>query len=222
MGDAGWGLQPEAIAGICADLREVSTLGVQLAIVVGAGNLFRGAAATGMDRVRADHIGMLATMMNGLALGERLVRDGVPVRVMSAVAVAGYVEGYAREAAQAALASGQVLVLAGGTGNPLFTTDTAAALRAAELGADLLVKATKVDGIYSADPVRDPSARRFSHLSYDECLSRRLGVMDAAAFALCRDNAVPIRVCSVLEPGTLVRVARGEPLGTLVDREGTV
>jgi len=221
MGDAAWGIQPEAVAGICADLRAVRDQGAQLAVVVGAGNLFRGAGAAGMDRVRADHIGMLATIMNGLALGERLARDGVPVRVMSALPVAGCVEGYAREAACAALAAGSLLVLAGGTGNPLFTTDTAAALRAAEIGADILVKATKVDGIYSADPVRDPAARRFTHLSYDECLSLRLGVMDAAAFALCRDNNIPIRVCSVHTAGNLTRVARGEPVGTLVDREGT-
>lgn len=221
MGEAPWGIQPAAVAAICAELAAVHGLGTQLAVVVGAGNLFRGAGATGMDRVRADHIGMLATIMNGLALGERLARDGVPVRVMSALPVPGCVDGYVRDAARAALDDGSVLVLAGGTGNPLFTTDTAAALRAAEVGADLLVKATKVDGIYSADPVREPSAQRFSHLSYDECLSRQLGVMDAAAFSLCRDNGIPIRVCSVHAAGNLTRVARGEPVGTLVDREGT-
>jgi len=219
MGDAPSGIQPAAVARVCEELRAVQALGVQLALVVGAGNLFRGATATGMDRVRADHIGMLATMMNGLALGERLARDGVAVRVMSAVAVGGLVEGYSRDQARATLDAGGALVFVGGTGNPLFTTDTAAALRAVEIGADLLVKATKVDGIYDDDPVRNPSARRFSHLSYDECLSRQLGVMDAAAFALCRDNAMPIRVCNVHESGSLSRVARGEPVGTLVDRE---
>ncbi len=196
--------------------------GVQTAIVVGGGNIFRGvgAAAGEMDRVVADYMGMLATVINGLALQEHLERSGIAARLQSALPVANVIEPYERRRAVDHLENGRVMIFVAGTGNPYFTTDTAASLRAIELGADILLKATKVDGVYTADPVLNSSARRYDVLSYDEVLEKRLGVMDATAIALCREHAMPIRVCSIKIPGSMRRVAQGEHVGTLVNREG--
>lgn len=196
--------------------------GVQTAIVVGGGNIFRGvgAAAGEMDRVVADYMGMLATVINGLALQEHLERSGIAARLQSALPVANVIEPYERRRAVGHLENGRVMIFVAGTGNPFFTTDTAASLRAIELGADIVLKATKVDGVYTADPVLNSSARRYDVLSYDEVLEKRLGVMDATAIALCREHAMPIRVCSITIRGSVRRVAQGEHVGTLVNREG--
>ncbi len=219
MGGRTHGVDPELAGRIAAEIAEAARAGVALALVVGGGNLFRGAdlAARGMDRVVGDHVGMLATVMNALVLRELIAAEGVPAEAYSAMPMGAVCETYSPRAARAALARGAVALLAGGTGNPFFTTDTAAALRAAELGAGLMLKATKVDGVYSADPARDPQARRYERLSYDEVLARGLGVMDLSAVVLCRDHGIRVRVFNVFEPGELVRAARGEAVGTLVD-----
>jgi uridylate kinase len=222
MGAAAFGVDDHALALVHRELADARGAGAQLAVVVGGGNIFRGLSrsAQGMDRVRADQIGMLATVMNAIALQEYLERHGVVARVQSALAVGNMVDPFNYRAAIEQLEAGAVIVFAAGTGNPFFTTDTAASLRAVEIGASMLVKATKVDGVYDADPVTHPDARRYGVLSYDECLARRLGVMDATAIALCRENELPIRVCSIHEPGNLKRIIRGEQVGTLVNREG--
>jgi uridylate kinase len=222
MGASPFGVEDGALALVHRELAGAVAGGAQIAVVIGGGNIFRGLsrAATGMDRVRADQMGMLATVMNAIALQEYLDRHGLPTRVQSAMPVGNIVEPFNHRMAVAHLQSGFVVVFAGGTGNPFFTTDTAASLRAIEIGASLLVKATKVDGVYDADPVTNPGARRYEVLSYDECLAKRLGVMDATAIALCRDNELPIRVCSIHEAGNLKRIMRGEQVGTLVNREG--
>jgi len=191
---------------------------VQVGIVVGGGNLFRGAtgALSGMDRATADSMGMLATVMNALALKDALVNAGIPTQVQTAVSIGHVGESFERDSAVRLLEAGRVVIFGGGTGNPFFTTDTAAALRAAEIGADLLLKATKVDGVYTADPKKDPSATRYETLSFDEAIARNLGVLDMAAFALCRDQKLPLQVFSIFKPGALKRVVMGEPEGTRV------
>ncbi|MCS6809962.1 MAG: UMP kinase [Tepidimonas sp.] len=218
MGEEPFGIHRETLERIVAEVADVAHLGVQVAIVIGGGNLFRGVAggAFGMDRATADYMGMLATVMNALALGDTLERAGVRARVMSAIAIDQVVEPYVRPKALQYLEEGKVVVFAAGTGNPFFTTDTAAALRGAEIGAQLVLKATKVDGVYTADPKKDPSARRYQRISFDEAMVRQLQVMDATAFALCRDQNLPVRVFSIFKPGALKRVVMGEDEGTLV------
>jgi uridylate kinase len=218
MGDDAYGINRATIERIVAELAEVQQLGVQVAVVIGGGNIFRGVAggAVGMDRATADYMGMLATVMNALALGDAMNRAGLKARVMSAIAIDQVVEPYVRPKALQYLEEGKVVVFAAGTGNPFFTTDTAAALRGAEIGAEIVLKATKVDGVYSADPNKDPNAVRYQSISFDEAMARQLQVMDATAFALCRDQNLPLRVFSIFKPGALRRVVQGEDEGTLV------
>ncbi len=218
LGGEDYGIDPVIIHRIASEIAEVSRLGVQIAVVIGGGNIFRGAglAQSGIDRVTGDHMGMLATVMNSLALQDALESIGADARVMSAISVHDVCEDYIRRRAIRHLEKGRVVICAGGTGNPFFTTDTAAALRAIEVGADILLKATKVDGVYSADPVRDPSAQRFDRLEYDRVIAGKLGVMDANAIVLCRDQNMPIRVFNVFGEGNLVRIVNGEAIGTLV------
>lgn len=218
MGPDSFGYHAETMAGFVRQIDEVVALGVQVGIVVGGGNLFRGAtgALSGMDRATADSMGMLATVMNALALKDALVNAGIPTQVQTAVSIGHVGESFERDSAVRLLETGRVVIFGGGTGNPFFTTDTAAALRAAEIGADLLLKATKVDGVYTADPKKDPSATRYETLSFDEAIARNLGVLDMAAFALCRDQKLPLQVFSIFKPGALKRVVMGEPEGTRV------
>jgi uridylate kinase len=201
-----------------SDVSEVAKMGVEVAIVIGGGNIFRGVApgAQGMDRATADYMGMLATVMNSLALADAMRQVGITARVMSAIAIEQVVEPYVRPKALQYLEEGKIVVFAAGTGNPFFTTDTAAALRGAEIGAEVVLKATKVDGIYSSDPKKDASATRYTNISFDEAISKRLQVMDATAFALCRDQKLPIRVFSIVKPGALKSVVLGGDEGTLV------
>ena len=218
MGDDAYGINRATIERMVADVSEVAALGIEVAIVIGGGNIFRGVAggAVGMERATADYMGMLATVMNSLALGDAMERAGVTARVMSAIAIEQVVEPYVRPKALQYLEEGKVVVFAAGTGNPFFTTDTAAALRGAEIGAEIVLKATKVDGVYTADPKKDPSATRYQSISFDEAMARQLQVMDATAFALCRDQNLPVRVFSIFKPGALRRVVLGEDEGTLV------
>ncbi|MCS6764702.1 MAG: UMP kinase [Candidatus Protistobacter heckmanni] len=218
MGDDAFGINRATIEGMVNDIAEVVRSGVQLAVVIGGGNIFRGVAggAAGMDRATADYMGMLATMMNALALQDGLRQAGVEARVQSALRMDQVVEPYIRPRAIRQLEEGRVVVFAAGTGNPFFTTDTAAALRGAEVGVEIVLKATKVDGVYSADPKKDPTATRYATISFDEAIARHLQVMDATAFALCRDQKLPIKVFSIVKPGALLRVVRGEDEGTLV------
>jgi uridylate kinase len=201
-----------------ADIGEVVALGVELAIVIGGGNIFRGVAlgASGMDRATADYMGMMATVMNAMALQDAMRRAGIEARVQSALNIEQVVEPYIRPKAMRYLEEGKVVIFAAGTGNPFFTTDTAAALRGSEVGAQVVLKATKVDGVYSADPKKDPKATRFTSLTFDEALARKLQIMDATAFALCRDQKLPIKVFDIGKPGALKRVVLGEDEGTLV------
>ena len=196
----------------------MTKVGVEVAIVIGGGNIFRGVAggSVGMDRATADYMGMLATVMNALALADAMDKQGLTARVMSAIGIEQVVEPYVRPKALQYLEEGKVVVFAAGTGNPFFTTDTAAALRGAEIGAEVVLKATKVDGVYTADPMKDPEATRYTKLAFDEAIGRNLGIMDATAFALCRDQKLPIRVFSIVKPGALLRVVMGEDEGTLV------
>ncbi|GAB4348476.1 MAG: UMP kinase [Immundisolibacter sp.] len=212
------GFDRAAMQAVADELQPVLAAGVQIGLVVGGGNLFRGlpAAAEGADRATADYIGMLATVMNALALHEVLQAAGIPARVMSALAVTGVAEAYVRVKALAHLDAGRVVLCAGGIGNPYFTTDTAACLRAIDIGASLLLKSTKVDGVYDTDPQRHPGARRYDRLDYDEVLARQLGVMDATAVALAREHALPVRVFDMNSRGALLRIVRGEPVGTLM------
>lgn len=214
----GSGLDADRLNAVAAEVAQVASMGVGLGLVVGGGNYFRGARAVGlpMDRIVADHIGMLATAMNALALGQALESAGVAVRVQSAVDLTPIAEPYVRARALAHLDKGRVVIFACGTGNPLFTTDSAASLRAVEIGAQVMLKATKVDGVYSDDPLRTPNAVRYESLSYDDVLTRSLAVMDAAAVALCRDHRLPIRVFDVMEAGNLRRIVSGANVGTLV------
>ena len=218
MGDDAFGINRETIERMVQEIIAVAQMGVQLAIVIGGGNIFRGMAggAAGMDRATADYMGILATVMNSLALADAIDRKGVPARVMSAISIDQVAEPYVRPKALQYLEEGKIVVFAAGTGNPFFTTDTAAALRGAEVGAQLVLKATKVDGVYSADPMKDPQAQRYSRISFDEAMVKNLGIMDATAFALCRDQKLPIKVFSIVKPGALQRVVRGEDEGTLV------
>jgi len=218
MGDDAFGINQATIARMVQEIAEVTRLGVQVALVIGGGNIFRGVAggAVGMDRATADYMGMLATIMNSLALADALDKQGLAARVMSALSIEQVVESYVRPKALQYLEEGKVVVFAAGTGNPFFTTDTAAALRGAEIGAEVVLKATKVDGVYTADPLKDPNATRYTRLSFDEAMTRNLGIMDATAFALCRDQGLPIRVFSITRPGALGRVVMGEDEGTLV------
>ncbi len=224
LGDADYGVDPKTIRRIAEEIGDLVALGVQPGVVIGGGNIFRGEglAAAGMDRVTADQMGMLATVMNALAMQDALERIGVHCRTMSAIRINQVCEEYIRRRAVRHLDKGRVVVLAAGTGNPFFTTDSAASLRAVEIGADLLIKATKVDGVYDADPAQNPDAKRYERVTYDEALARKLGVMDATAIVLCRDNDMPLRVFNINRPGDLVRVVRGEDVGTLVERGGEV
>ena len=219
MGQLDYGVDPEVIRRIAAEIAEVSDMDVQIGVVLGGGNIFRGAglARSGMDRVTGDQMGMLATVINSLALQDALEREGVHARVMSALQINAVCEDYIRRRAIRHLEKGRVAIFAAGTGNPFFTTDTAASLRAIEIGADVLLKATKVDGVYSADPLKDPSARRYTQISYDEVLRCKLQVMDATAIVMCRDNNISMRVFNLTKVGSLLRIMRGETLGTLVD-----
>ncbi|MFN7368890.1 MAG: UMP kinase [Burkholderiales bacterium] len=218
MGDDAYGINRATIERMVADVAEVARLGVELAIVIGGGNIFRGVApgAAGMDRATADYMGMLATVMNALALQDALRGSGVEARVQSALKIEQVVEPYIRPKALRYLEEKKVVIFAAGTGNPFFTTDTAAALRGAEVGAEIVLKATKVDGVYSADPKKDPKATRYGTISFDEAISKNLQVMDATAFALCRDQKLPIKVFSIVKPGALRRVIEGADEGTLV------
>ena len=218
LGKEDYGIDPDIIHRIAVEISDVSKLGIQVAVVIGGGNIFRGAglAESGIDRVTGDHMGMLATVVNSLALQDALESIDADARVMSAVSVHDVCEDYIRRRAIRHLEKGRIVICAGGTGNPFFTTDTAAALRAIEIGADIVLKATKVDGVYSADPVKDPSAVRFDRLGYDQVIESKLGVMDANAIVLCRGQGMPIRVFNVFDEGNLVRIMQGEPIGTLV------
>lgn len=221
LGSRQYGVDPEFCAFIARQIAEVHRLGVEVGIVVGGGNIFRGlaAAARGMDRATGDYIGMLATVMNGLALQDALERLGVPTRVMSAIAMNEVAEPYIRRRAVRHLEKGRVVIFVAGTGNPYFTTDTAAALRAVEIGAEVLLKATKVDGVYDADPVTHPEARRYSHLDYTDLLRDQLKVLDAAAVSLCMENGLPIVVFDLNAPDNIRRVALGEAVGTRIGPE---
>jgi uridylate kinase len=218
LGEEDYGIDPAIIHRIATEISDVVQLGVQIAVVIGGGNIFRGAglARSGIDRVTGDHMGMLATIMNCLALQDALESIGCDARVMSAVSVHDVCEDYIRRRAVRHLEKGRVVICAGGTGNPFFTTDTAAALRAIEVGADVVLKATKVDGVYTADPVKDPEATLYSELDYDRVIGGKLGVMDANAIVLCRDQRMPIRVFNVFGEGNLVRIVKGEAIGTVV------
>lgn len=217
MGDDQFGINRDTIVRMVDEIAEVTRLGVEVAVVIGGGNIFRGVAggSVGMDRATADYMGMLATVMNALALGDTMNKAGLTARVMSAIAIEQVVEPYVRPKALQYLEEGKVVIFAAGTGNPFFTTDTAAALRGAEIGAEIVLKATKVDGVYSADP-KDPTATRYTKISFDAAMSQNLGIMDAAAFALCRDQKLPIKVFSIFKHGALKRVVMGEDEGTLV------
>lgn len=218
MGDDAFGINRATIVRIVGEVSDVIQLGVEVAIVIGGGNIFRGVAggAVGMDRATADYMGMLATVMNSLALADTMNKAGLTARVMSAIAIDQVVEPYVRPKALQYLEEGKVVIFAAGTGNPFFTTDTAAALRGAEIGAEMVLKATKVDGVYTADPKKDPNATRYTQLSFDEAISQNLGIMDATAFALCRDQKLPVKVFSIFKNGALKRVVMGEDEGTLV------
>ena len=221
MGEGDYGIDPVVIKRIAGELREILEMQVQLAVVIGGGNIFRGAglARAGMDRVAADHMGMLATVMNALAMQDALESLGVHVRVMSAIRINEVCEDYIRRRAMRHLEKGRVTIFAAGTGNPFFTTDTAAALRAIEINADVLLKATKVNGVFSDDPLRNPQATRYARLSFDKVLADRLNVMDATAIVMCRDNRLPLRVFNLNTPGDLTRFVRGEEVGTAVTVE---
>jgi uridylate kinase len=221
LGNADYGIDPVVLKRIAVEIRDVQGLGVQVAIVIGGGNLFRGAglARSGMDRVTADQMGMLATVMNALALQDALERIGLPARVMSAIRINEVCEDFIRRRAVRHLEKGRAVIFAAGTGNPFFTTDTAASLRAIEIEAQLLLKATKVNGIFSDDPVKNPQAKHYPRLTYDRVLDERLNVMDATAIVMCRDYRLPLRVFNLGTPGDLLRVARGEDIGTLVTND---
>ncbi len=218
MGEDPYGINRQTIDSIVKEIAQVTALGVEVAVVIGGGNIFRGVAlgASGMDRATADYMGMIATVMNALALQDAMRRAGLVARVQSALRIDQVVEPYIRPKAIRYLEEGKIVVFAAGTGNPFFTTDTAAALRGAEVGAEIVLKATKVDGVYTSAPAKDPQAKRYDAVTFDEAISRNLKVMDATAFALCRDQKLPIRVFSIFKPGALARIVRGEAEGTLV------
>jgi uridylate kinase len=219
MGAEEYGVDPLVLGQVAREVAELSRLGVEVGIVIGGGNIFRGAglAKGGMDRVTGDHMGMLATVINALALQDAIERTGRFCRVMSAIRINQVCEDYIRRRAVRHLEKGRIVVFAAGTGNPFFTTDSAASLRAIEIGADLMIKATKVDGIYDSDPMQNSDARRFERLTFDEALERRLGVMDTTALVMCRDNNLPLRVMNMFAKGDLLRLVMGEAVGTLVE-----
>ncbi len=218
MGDGDFGIDSATLASYAADIAELAGKGIQVGVVIGGGNIFRGAglAGGGFDRVRGDHMGMLATVMNSLAMQDQLSKLNIDARTLSAFRIDTVCESYSRDAAVAHLEAGRVAIMAAGTGNPYFTTDSAASLRAIEIGADLMIKATKVDGVYSADPKKDPSAEFYATLTYDQVLEQGLGVMDATAVVLCKENNMPLRVMNINEQGALARLVSGESVGTLV------
>jgi len=218
MGEDAFGINRQTIEAIVSEVAEVAELGAEIGIVIGGGNIFRGVAlgAAGMDRATADYMGMLATIMNALALGDVMRQRGLIARVQSAINIEQVVEPYIRPKAIRYLEEGKIVIFAAGTGNPFFTTDTAAALRGSEIGAEVVLKATKVDGVYTADPNSDPGARRYERVSFDEAIARNLRVMDATALALCRDQKLPVMVFSINKRGALKRAVTGESEGTLV------
>lgn len=219
MGEHEFGIDPKILDRMALEIGALIGIGVQVALVVGGGNLFRGAAlqSAGMDRVTGDHMGMLATVMNGLALRDALERSNIRTRVMSAIPMSGVVEHYDRRRAVRDLKEGDVVIFTAGTGNPFFTTDSAACLRGIEIEADAVLKATKVDGVYSADPLQDPTAVKYDRLTYDEVLEKKLGVMDLTAICLAQDHGMPLRVFDMGSPGVLTRIITGEPEGTLIE-----
>ena len=221
MGDGAYGIDPQTIDQLAKELIEVHQAGADLAIVIGGGNIFRGmmGTASGMDRASADYMGMMATVMNAIGLQDALERNGADVRVISALHVKEVAEPYIRRRAVRHLEKGRILVFAAGTGNPYFTTDTAASLRAMEIQADMVLKGTKVDGVYTADPVTNPDAKRYDTLTFTEALTKKLAVMDATALSLCRDNQMPIVVFDVTTPGQMLKAVCGESVGTLVQEE---
>jgi uridylate kinase len=222
MGEDAYGINRATIERIVDEIGQVAAMGLEIAVVIGGGNIFRGVApgATGMDRATADYMGMLATIMNALALQDAMRQAGLNARVQSALNLEQVVEPYIRNKAIRYLEEGKVVIFAAGTGNPFFTTDTAAALRGTEIGAEMVLKATKVDGVYTADPKLRPDAKRYDKVSFDEAIVKNLRVMDATAFALCRDQRLPITVFSILKPGAMMRVVTGQNEGTLVYVEG--
>jgi uridylate kinase len=218
MGAAGYGIDPKVLCRLAREIIQVQRAGVQIGVVIGGGNIFRGEglAAAGMDRVTGDHMGMLATVMNALAMQDAIEKIGGFARTMSAIKINEVCEDFIRRRAIRHLEKGRITIFAAGTGNPFFTTDSAAALRAIEIGADLLLKATKVDGVYSADPARDANAKRYEQLTYDEVIQHNLRVMDTSAISLCRDNRLPLRIYNMSHEGDLMRILGGEAIGTLV------
>lgn len=219
MGEGDFGIDPKTIARVASDIKALVNEGVEVGLVIGGGNIFRGEglARAGIDRVSGDHMGMLATVMNALAMQNALLSIGVSARTLSAISMQQVCETYTRRKAIEYLANGDVVLFAAGTGNPFFTTDSAASLRAIEINADLMIKATKVDGIYSADPMKDPEAEFYPRISYDRALSEGLKVMDATAIVLCRDNNMPLRIMNINTPGALLRLVQGEEIGSLVE-----
>ncbi|MDO8331768.1 MAG: UMP kinase [Fluviicoccus sp.] len=217
-GDAEMGIDPRVLNRMALEIGQLVGIGVQVGLVLGGGNIFRGAElqANGLDRVAGDHMGMLATVMNGLALRDALERANIRTRILSAIPMSGIVDHYDRRAAIRALQSGDVCIFVGGTGNPFFTTDTAATLRGIEIQADVVLKATKVDGVYDSDPVKNPDAVKYDYLTFDEALSKKLGVMDLTAICLCRDQKMPLRVFNMNKPGALINLLMGEAEGTLL------
>lgn len=220
LGQATFGIDPNVLDRLVKEIADVAKLNVQVGVVIGGGNLFRGAAlsAVGIGRITGDQMGMLATVMNALAIRDALERIGMATRIMSAIPMSGVVDHYDRRKAIHHLQQKRIVIFAGGTGNPLVTTDSAASLRGIEIEADILLKATNVDGIYSADPMRDPHAKQYKHLTYQEALERELGIMDLTAFCQCRDHGLAIRVFNINKPDILLRIIKGEQEGTLVDK----
>jgi len=220
MGDHDFGIDPAVINRLASEIKDVVDAGVQVGLVVGGGNIFRGAglAESGMDRATGDYMGMLATVMNALSFQDALEKQQLTARVMSALTIARVCESYIRRKAMRHLDKGRIVIFAAGTGNPFFTTDSAASLRGIEIGAEIVLKATKVDGVYSADPMKDPTATRYTRITYDEALERKLMVMDATAIALCRDYNMPLRVFNGNTPGALIRIVMGDDIGTLIER----
>lgn len=221
MGDQGFGIDPKVLDKMALEIGQLVGIGVQVGLVIGGGNLFRGAAlsAAGLDRVTGDHMGMLATVMNALAMRDALERSNISSNVMSAIPMSGVVEHYDRRRAIRLLESGEVVIFSAGTGNPFFTTDSAACLRAIEVEAEMVLKATKVDGVYTADPMKDPSATLYERLSYDTVLAEKLGVMDLTAICLCQDHSMPVRVFKMDKVGALLRIVVGENEGTLIEED---
>ena len=218
MGDGDYGIDPVTIGRIADEIKALNRIGVEVGVVIGGGNIFRGAglAEAGMDRVAGDHMGMLATVMNSLALQDALESRDVYVRVMSAIRINEVCEDYLRRRAVRHLEKKRVTIFAAGTGNPFFTTDSAAALRAIEINAEIMLKATKVDGVYTADPMKDPTATRYDHITFTDALTQNLGVMDATALVMCRENSLPIKVFNIFNEGDLMKVVKGDNVGTLV------